>query len=328
VSDKKNVSGKKAKPPEEDIDDKKMPLLDHLLELRTRLIWAMAAFLGAFLIGFYFSRPVFNFLAHPLLATSSNTQIRTLIYTSPLEGFVTYVHVGMFTGMCISFPIIANQIWAFVAPGLYRHEKQAFLPFLIATPFMFVLGGAVLYFLVLPVGLQFLSSFEQLVVASGDVPINFTPKMSEYLSFVMTMILAFGISFELPVLLLILVRIGVLSAEQLASKRRYAVVGVVVFAGIMTPPDVFSQVGLAIPLYLLYEGSIWVAKLIEKRRAEADAEAEAELDEELFGHDKPAAATATAGSGTTTAALPAPTAIAPPAAPRPPPIDETDFNTR
>jgi sec-independent protein translocase protein TatC len=325
VSDKKNVSGKKkaSPPPEEDIDDKKMPLLDHLLELRTRLIWAMGAFLGAFLIGFYFSRPVFNFLTHPLLATSNNERVRTLIYTSPLEGFVTYIHVGMFTGMCLSFPVIANQIWGFVAPGLYRHEKQAFLPFLIATPFMFVLGGAVLYFLVLPFGLQFLASFEQLV-NDGNVPIDFMPKMSEYLSFVMTMILAFGISFELPVLLLILVRIGVLSAEQLASKRRYAVVGVVVFAGIMTPPDVFSQIGLAIPLYMLYEGSIWVAKLIEKRRAEADAE----LDEELFGHDQAVAATATAGSGTTTAALPAPTAIAPPAAPRPPPIDETDFNTR
>src|SRR5215471_18894790 len=185
-----------------------MPLLEHLLELRTRLIWSMASFVGAFLVGFYFSRPVFNFLAHPLLATSTNEHVRTLIYTSPLEGFVTYVHVGMFTGMCLAFPIIANQVWAFVAPGLYRHEKQAFLPFLIATPFMFVLGGAVLYFLVLPVGLQFLSSFETLV-NDGNVPIDFMPRMSEYLSFVMTMIIAFGISFELPVLLLILVRIGV-----------------------------------------------------------------------------------------------------------------------
>ena len=314
------MANKKKKPPEEDIDDKKMPLLDHLLELRTRLIWSMVSFLGAFLIGFYFSRPVFNFLAHPLLATSSNERVRTLIYTSPLEGFVTFVHVGMFTGMCIAFPIIANQIWAFVAPGLYRHEKQAFLPFLIATPFMFVLGGAVLYFLVLPVGLQFLASFETLVATGNDVPIDFMPRMSEYLSFVMTMIIAFGISFELPVLLLILVRIGVLSSQQLASKRRYAVVGVVIFAGIMTPPDVFSQVGLAIPLYMLYEGSIWVAKLIEKRRANAEAEA----DEELFGHEEPAAPAPASPSATATPALPAPT----PTVQRPPPIDETDFNTR
>jgi sec-independent protein translocase protein TatC len=314
------ASAKKPKSPEEEIDDKKMPLLDHLLELRQRLIWSMVSFLGAFLIGFYFSRPVFNFLAHPLLATSSNARVRTLIYTSPLEGFVTYVHVGMFTGMCIAFPIVANQIWAFVAPGLYRHEKQAFLPFLIATPFMFVLGGAVLYFGVLPVGLQFLSSFEQLV-ADGEVPIDFMPRMSEYLSFVMTMIIAFGISFELPVLLLILVRIGVLSSRQLATKRRYAVVGVVAFAGVMTPPDVFSQVGLAVPLYLLYEGSIWVAKLIEKRRAEAEAEA----DEELFGDEQPATPAPASPTATASPALPAPT---PPAATRPPPIDETDFNTR
>lgn len=302
---------------EEDLDDKKMPLLDHLIELRQRLIHSIIAFVSAFILGFYFAKPIFNFLAQPLIATSRSDHLRTMIYTAPLEGFMTLVKVGMFAGAFLAFPLVAIQIWRFVAPGLYRHEKQAFLPFLIATPVMFVLGAAVVFYAVLPVGLQFLASFEQLVSSGGEVGIEFTPKMNEYLSFVMSMILAFGISFELPVLLLILVRIGVLQAATLAGKRRYAVVGVVAFAGIVTPPDVLSQIGLAVPLYLLYEASIWIGYMIEKRR---DA---AQEDDEEEAHAQ--APSSTPAAPLPAIAAPVPADVAPL---RPPAIDETDFNTR
>lgn len=311
---------------DENPEDKKMPLIDHLIELRQRLLYSLLAFAVAFGIAFYFHRQIFNILARPLLATSSNEQLRTMIFTAPLEAFVTYIQVGFFAGCFLSFPIVANQIWMFVAPGLYKHEKNAFLPFLIATPFMFVLGSAVLYFFILPWGLQFLAGFGELLVAPGDnaVPIQFMPKMNEYLSFVMHMILAFGISFELPVLLLILVRVGVVSTEGLAKKRRFAIVGILAFAAIVTPPDILSQIGLAVPMYMLYEGSIWIGKLIERNRAKREEEASAELDAMI--NKKPAPASTGGGVTTTTAAAtPAPVlAIGPP----PNRIDETDFSVR
>jgi sec-independent protein translocase protein TatC len=312
---------------DENPDDKKMPLIDHLIELRQRLLYSLLAFAAAFGVAFYFHRDIFNILARPLLATSRNEQVRTMIFTAPLEAFVTYVQVGFFAGCFLSFPIIANQLWLFVAPGLYKHEKGAFLPFLIATPFMFVLGAAVLYFFILPWGLQFLASFGELLVAPGenDVPIQFMPKMNEYLSFVMHMILAFGISFELPVLLLILVRVGVVSTEGLAKKRRYAIVGILAFAAIVTPPDILSQVGLAVPMYMLYEGSIWVGKLIERNRAKREEESSAELDAMINKKPTPSPAEA-AVAAATAAPTPAPAlALAPPPPNR---IDETDFSVR
>jgi sec-independent protein translocase protein TatC len=284
-----------------------MPLLDHLIELRQRLIWSALAFFVAFIVCYVFHKQIFTILVAPM-NTLPNPEGRRMIFTAPTEAFFTYVKVAAWGAVCLSFPIVAGQIWKFVAPGLYQNEKSAFLPFLVATPFMFALGAAFLYFLILPYGLQFFASFEiPREAGAGAVPIQFEAKMNEYLSFVMALILAFGISFELPVLLVLLCRVGILHSTQLAEKRRYAIVAMVTFAAIVTPPDVFSQLALAIPMYLLYEVSIVIARMLEKR-----AVADEEDDDE-----SPAKAT------TTAAATPA----AAPARPAPPAIvDENDFN--
>jgi sec-independent protein translocase protein TatC len=287
--------------------DKRMPLLDHLIELRQRLIWSALAFFVAFIVCYVFHKQIFTILVAPM-NTLPNPEGRRMIFTAPTEAFFTYVKVAAWGAVCLSFPIVAGQIWKFVAPGLYQNEKSAFLPFLVATPFMFALGAAFLYFLILPYGLQFFASFEiPREAGAGAVPIQFEAKMNEYLSFVMALILAFGISFELPVLLVLLCRVGILHSTQLAEKRRYAIVAMVTFAAIVTPPDVFSQLALAIPMYLLYEVSIVIARMLEKR-----AVADEEDDDE-----SPAKAT------TTAAATPA----AAPARPAPPAIvEENDFN--
>lgn len=287
--------------------DKKMPLLDHLIELRQRLIWSALAFFVAFIVCYVFHKQIFTILVAPM-NTLPNPEGRRMIFTAPTEAFFTYVKVAAWGAVCLSFPIVAGQIWKFVAPGLYQNEKSAFLPFLIATPFMFALGAAFLYFLILPYGLQFFASFEiPREAGAGAVPIQFEAKMNEYLSFVMALILAFGISFELPVLLVLLCRVGILHSTQLAEKRRYAIVAMVTFAAIVTPPDVFSQLALAIPMYGLYEVSIVIARMLEKRAAATE-----EDDEE-----------APAKPATTAASTPA----AAPARPAPPAIaDENDFN--
>lgn len=291
--------------PENETEDKKMPLLDHLIELRQRLIWSVLTLFVCFLVAYYFSGIIFDFLVKPLQHVQSANGMRRMIYTAPTEAFFTYVKVALFTALFVSFPVIASQIWMFVAPGLYKHEKQAFLPFLAATPILFLIGAAFLYFLILPFALKFFASFEVPPV-EGQMPIQLEAKMSEYLSLVMTLILAFGISFQLPVLLVLLAKVGIVSADGLASKRRYAIVGIVAFAGVVTPPDVFSQLSLAIPMYLLYELSIWIARFIEKKRVEDEAKANAALDAELGLGGRPAAAQA-----------------APATAPT---VDETDFN--
>src|SRR5690348_1466616 len=193
--------------PEEDADDKKMPLLDHLIELRQRLIWSCVALAICFLLGYALSGVIFDFLIRPLQHIASPDGQRRMIFTAPTEAFFTYVKVAFFAAVFMSFPVVAAQIWMFVAPGLYKHEKKAFLPFLVATPVLFLVGAAFLYFLILPAALRFFASFE-VPAAEGQMPIQLEAKMSEYLSLVMTLILAFGISFELPVLLVLLAKVG------------------------------------------------------------------------------------------------------------------------
>jgi len=255
-------------------EEKKMPLLEHLVELRKRLLFSVAGFAVACVGCYFVAQHMFNFLAAPMLVTGKPFQ-----YTDLVEPFFTQLKLAAFGGLCISFPLVASQIWAFVAPGLYKNERKAFLPFLIATPIMFLIGAAFFYYFLLPLAIQFFSSFQ--VIGGPDVPtIELQPKVGEYINLVMALIFAFGFCFELPVLLTLLARVGIVTSAGLASKRRYAIVGVVAVAAVVTPPDVLSQVSLAIPLIGLYEVSILLAKLIEKKRAQQDAETEKEFDED------------------------------------------------
>jgi sec-independent protein translocase protein TatC len=259
-------------------DEKKMPLLEHLVELRRRLLYSALGFIVAFIACFYFAQDMFNFLAAPLAEYFHDAAGRRFIYTDLTEPFFTNVKLAAFGALCVSFPIIAGQIWAFVAPGLYKNERQAFLPFLVATPFMFVVGASFFYYVLLPYAIKFFAGFEQ--PAGPDIlPVQMENKVGEYIGFVMTLIFAFGLCFELPVLLSLLARVGLATSEGLKSKRRYAIVIVFLVAAIVTPPDVFSQVSLALPILALYEISIILAKMIEKKRAKEEADLERELDE-------------------------------------------------
>jgi sec-independent protein translocase protein TatC len=228
----------------------------------------------------FFSGDIFNFLARPLAGVFKGMPgSHNMIYTQLYEKFFTDIRIGVWTGFFVSFPIFALQIWKFVAPGLYKREQRAFLPFLIATPILFFAGGAFVYFLVFPVAWHFFAQFEQFGSAS-EVTIQMMPKVNEYLSLVMKLIFAFGICFETPVLLALLARAGLATAKGLAKSRRYAVVIIFIVAAIITPPDVISQLSLALPMIVLYEIGIFIARRIEKQRAAADAAFEAELEEE------------------------------------------------
>ena len=250
-----------------DIDETEAPLLDHLIELRTRLLRCVVALAIAFAVCFYFAEPILGFLVQPLKDAFLEGEGQ-LIFTKLYEVFFVELKVALFAGFFFSFPIIANQLWAFVAPGLYAKEKKAFLPFLIATPILFTGGAALAYYVVMPTAFRWFLGFEG---EAGGLTIEALPTAGDYLGLVMQFILAFGISFLLPVLLLLLNRAGIVTREQLASARRYVVVGVVALAAIVTPPDPGSQVILAIPLLLLFEGSLVLMRFQERKdRAEAE----------------------------------------------------------
>jgi sec-independent protein translocase protein TatC len=260
----------------DDIDETRAPLLDHLIELRTRLVRSVIALVIAFCVCLYFADPILGFLVQPLRDAFPEGEGQ-LIFTKLPEVFFVELKVALFAGFMVSFPIIANQLWAFVAPGLYANEKKAFLPFLIATPVLFIGGAALAYYVVMPTAFLFFLGYGG---ETGGLDIKALPAAGDYLSLVMQFILAFGLTFLLPVLLMLLHRAGIVKREQLAGARRYVIVGVVALAAIVTPPDPGSQVILAIPLLLLFEGSLFLMRFQEGAALKAAQTAAASRDTE------------------------------------------------
>jgi sec-independent protein translocase protein TatC len=242
-----------------ELDESKAPLLDHLIELRRRLLWCVAALALAFAVCLYFARPIFAFLAQPLLRTEKG-----LVYTNIFEAFFVDVKVAFFAALMVAFPVIGNQLWRFVAPGLYAKERKAFLPFLLLTPVLFLCGGALAYYVAVPTALRFLLSYQGDV---GGVQVTAMPAIGNYLDFVTRFIFGFGVAFLLPVLLMLLERAGIVTRAQLKRGRRYAIVAAFAAAAVLTPPDIVSQLLLAVPLCGLYELSLIAIWFTERRRA-------------------------------------------------------------
>ena len=249
-------------------EPRKQSLLTHLLELRARLLWSFVAMVAGTIICFFFAQEIYGFLVRPLAAAMSPYDSKRLIYTGLSEAFLTYMKVAFFAGCFLSFPVLLSQIWIFVAPGLHKNERRAFLPFLIATPVLFFAGGALVYYVIMPLAWQFFLSFETLG-GSTVLPIRLEARVSEYLDLVMVLIFAFGVCFELPVVLTLLGRVGIVRADMLARGRRYAIVAAFAAGAVLTPPDVLSQFCLALPIIGLYELSIFCVRFIEKNGARA-----------------------------------------------------------
>lgn len=257
----------------DDIEASKAPLIEHLIELRQRLIYALAAIGVCFVFCFMFAKQIYNVLVLPYRWARGMDQKIEMIYTAPHEFFFTQMKLALFGAVFLAFPIIASQIYKFVAPGLYKNERGAFVPYLIATPVLFMLGAAVVYFIVMPLAMTFFLSMEQ---TGGPVEIHLQARVSEYLSLIMTLILGFGLCFQLPVILSLLARAGIVGVQQLRDFRRYAIVAITAVAAVLSPPDPFSMIAMALPTILLYEASILLVDYVEKKRVAAEAAAAAQ----------------------------------------------------
>lgn len=271
---KQKISGDETT--EDELKGSEAPLIEHLVELRTRLIYSVIALAVLFILCFFVADQIYAFLLGPFIAAAGSPEAVRLIYTAPQEFFFTKLSVALFAAIFLAFPIIASQIYAFVAPGLYKKERMAFVPYLIATPIFFVIGAAVVYYGIMPLALAFFLGMQQ--TDPNGVTIEMVTRVSEYLSLIMTLLLAFGVCFQLPVILTLLAQIGLIGVDNLRAWRKYAIVAIVIVAAFLTPPDPISQIGLSIPLLALYELSVLAVKIVEKRRLAKEAELAKEFE--------------------------------------------------